>query len=50
MLQFRIKWLRWSESAAGSFGEGIAMLQFRIKWLRRAAEMPRFAQRGRYTP
>ena len=38
---------RWSESAAGSFGEGRAMLQFRIKWLRSVAEMPRFAQRGR---
>ena len=38
---------RWSESAAGSFVEGIGMLQFRIKWLRSAAAMPRFAQRGR---
>jgi hypothetical protein len=38
---------RWSESAAGSFDEGRAMLQFWIKWLRCAAEMPRFAQRGR---
>jgi len=38
---------RWSESAAGGFGRGKGMLQFRIKWLRSAAEMPRFAQRGR---
>ena len=38
---------RWSESAAGSFDEGRGMLHFWIKWLRCAAEMPRFAQRGR---
>ena len=38
---------RWSESAAGSFGRGKGMCKFRINQLRSAAEMPRFAQRGR---
>ena len=38
---------RWSESAAGSFGGDEGMSTIWIKQLRRAAEMPRFAQRGR---
>jgi hypothetical protein len=38
---------RWSKARPCSFGEGRAMLQFWIKRLRLAAEMPRFAQRGR---
>jgi hypothetical protein len=35
------------QRAAGSFGRGKKMLQFRTNWLCCAAEMPRFAQRGR---